>query len=205
MNTLPHLDSNTNWYDEDSNKSYYLIVGGGKDIGKTTGIIFVSEATTRLVHDVFYLNLKTIGDMLEVIRDFSWDVMEPIHNMNDVGKLKCVYNNMMKSRNIKQSSVMRDIIATVSISTVLTVAYTVFGYVIKVVRKIWYIFILVIILCWAFLDCATITYWLYFSGLFIQDRIANSDWNTAFCCINAAKVSDQYSHGSKIFMSCFQQ
>ena len=49
----------------------------------------------------------------------------------------------------------------------------------------WYIFILVIILCWAFLDCATITYWLYFSGLFIQDRIVNGDWNMAFCCIDA--------------------
>ena len=66
-------------------------------------------------------------DVGEVLRDFSWDVMEAIHNMNDVGKLKCVYNNMMKCRKIKQSSVMRDIIATVSISTVLTVAYTVFG------------------------------------------------------------------------------
>ena len=195
LNTLPHLDSKEYIhklvdfiYDEDSNKSYCLIVGGAKDIGKTTGIIFVSEAATRLGHDVFHLNLKTIGNMLdvgEVLRDFSWDVMETIHNMNDVGKLKCVYNNTMKCRKIKQSSVMRDIIATVSISTVLTVAYTVFGYVIKFVRKMWNFYILVIIPCWAFLDCATITYWLYFSGLFIQDRIANGDWNTAFCCIDA--------------------
>ena len=116
LNTLPHLDSKEYIHklvdfinDEDSKISYCLIVGGAKDIGKTTGIIFVSEAATRLGHDVFHLNLKTIGDMLdvgEVLRDFSWDVMEAIHNMNDVGKLKCVYNNMMKCRKIKQSRKM---------------------------------------------------------------------------------------------------
>ena len=73
LNTLPHLDSKEYIHnlidfinDEDSKISYCLIVGGAKNIGKTSGIIFVSEAASRLGHDVFHLNLKTIGDMLDV-------------------------------------------------------------------------------------------------------------------------------------------
>ena len=31
----------------------------------------------------------------------------------------------------------------------------------------------------------TVRYWIYFSGFSIQHRIGDSDWSTAFCCLNA--------------------
>ena len=48
------------------------------------------------------------------------------------------------------------------------------------------IFIILLILVWVASEISvTVRYWIYFSGFSIQHRIGNSDWSTAFCCLNA--------------------
>ena len=44
------------------NKTYKalncMIIGGPRDRGKTTRLVFLSEAAEKLGHDVFHINLK---------------------------------------------------------------------------------------------------------------------------------------------------
>ena len=73
------------------NKSNCMIIGGPRDSGKTTGLVFLSEAAQKLGHDVFHVNLKSATsslDIEDIMHHFSWNVINAIQNIEDTDTLQ---------------------------------------------------------------------------------------------------------------------
>ena len=193
---FPHIDSRE-YINELANtihsdkKSQGLVIGGPKDSGKTTGIVFMSEAASKLGRHVLQLNLKGAVETMQIrilLRDFAHKLMSTIKEM-DINVQKCVYNNISQCQGIDQSwgvaiDSMKAIITALGIGSLITAISNI----VEFVGWKWYfaLMIFLLILVWAASEIsATVRYWIYFFGFSIQYRIENSDWSTAFCCLNA--------------------
>ena len=172
-------------------KSQGLVIGGPKDSGKTTGIIFMSKAAIQLGQDVLQLNLKGAVEVMQIktlLNNFAHNLMNKIKGMNINGQ-KCVYDNISQCQGIDQSwgvviDSIKAIITALGIGSVITAVTNT----VEFIGWKWHLALLImlLILVWGASEInSTVRYWIYFSGFSIQYRIGNSDWSTAFCCLNA--------------------
>ena len=193
---FPHIDSRE-YINElaktihSNKKSQDLVIGGPKDSGKTTGIMFMSKAAIKLGRHVLELNLKggvEITQIRTLLSDFAHKLMSIVKEIN-INAQKCVYDNISQCQGIGQSwgvviDSMKVIITALGIGSLVTALRKTVQFVGW--KRYFALLMFLLILVWAASEIsATVRYWIYFFGFSIQYRIENSDWSTAFCCLNA--------------------
>ena len=187
---FPHIDSREYINEQaktihSNKKSQGLVIGGPKDSGKTTGIIFMSKAAIKVGRHVLQLNLKGAVEIMQIrtlLSDFAHKLMSIVKEIN-INAQKCVYDNISQCQGIGQSwgvviDSMKAIITALGIGSLVTALSNTVQFVGW--KRYFALLMFLLILVWAASEIsATVRYWIYFFGFSIQYRIENSDWSTA--------------------------
>lgn len=188
MNNKDYIRRMASFISEGFPENKVLVVGGPKDSGKTTGILFLSQAAVEAGYYVIHLNLKATTDSSDVKRQLEYfysDLLNSIIGM-DTG---CILYNILSC-----PAIQRTWSAYFVQAMQLLVTMGVGGGLVYLFQKIltlrWlYITVLTVILSF-FIYHTDVLYRLSFSVLQIEGCFSNGDWSTISCSLNAINKCD---------------
>ena len=167
-----------------------LVVGGPRDSGKTTGILFLSQAAIKVGYYVIHLNLKTTIGSSNIKRQMKYFYSDLLNGIIGMDSTNCILYNILSCPDIQRTwsgyfvQVMQ-LLVTISVGGGL-------AYLIQKTLALRWPFIMVLfIIMIAFLYLVTyhidILYQLSFFVLQLEERVSNGDWSTIFCSLDAIK------------------
>jgi len=186
-----------------------LIVGGPKDSGKTTGLLYMANSARKLGHEVFELDLKGLNVKV-VMSMFADGFVDLIESITDTNRLTCVYQKLFNCPSIRAAEQDLETISITFKAIISTIVQS-FNYLLSAValaifiwNKVWHNFATV--RYWIIsigIGMAAIVYALFSnSSIFwykaislasdVRQNIADSNWNEIFCCLNAIESCDHY-------------
>jgi len=184
-----------------------LIVGGPKDSGKTTGLVYMANSARKLGHEVFKLNLKS-SNVKGVMSTFADSFVDLIEGITDIKRLACIYQRLLNCPSIRAaeqetiSITFKAIISTIYQSITYLLTAVTLGVIPIFVwnqgwhkLRYWIISIgigMAVIVYALFSNSPILRYKAISLASDVRENIADSNWDEIFCCLNAIGSCDYY-------------
>jgi len=167
-----------------------LIVGGPKDSGKTTGLMFMTSAAEQLGYSIIDINLKgktNVAYVETLMKITSWKIANALMAIKDY---KCVITNLLTcpamSEQHWQTLWDQNIILInqplKTFSLLLSITLGIYG----LLRKRLSLILVVGIFCSLFCSFISI-HQIVYSVMLLREKIEQSDWHNMFCCLRTIK------------------
>ena len=198
--TLPFLDNRD--YVEELARTIVthrrvLIVGGPRDSGKTTGLLFMAGAAKRVGYSIIDINLKGKARVVDVNVMMKVVAREFVDTLTRIEDYKCVITDLLACPAMSEQywQALYDQIVIVIREPVKTITWispiTLLAIWTYIRRHVWKITPLVILLGLLFLFLLLFFYMpvhrVVYSVTLLREKIEQNDWVNMFCCLRMIK------------------